>query len=221
MLNNLISLSLFLLFVCSCHHDAERYAIKGIDVSHYQKKIDWERVGHQNLKFVFIKATEGLNYQDATFTRNWTASKKNNLLRGVYHFFRPNVSVEWQAKNFIRTVHLEKGDLPPVLDVEDLEDRELPRVAENIRKWLILIEHHYHTPPIIYTSLHLYQKYFKAAFPEYVFWIARYNRQAPPLGEKALFWQYSQTGKVRGIPGHVDLDVFAGSQRQLQNLTIP
>ena len=99
------------------------YAIHGIDVSHHQATIDWQAVKDmqdKNIKigFAFIKATEGLSNTDNAYRRNWFKAKEQHISRGAYHFFIASKSGKAQAQNFIETVALEKGDMPPVLDIE-------------------------------------------------------------------------------------------------------
>src|SRR5690606_30109782 len=102
------------------------YTIYGIDVSYYQGKIDWPKVKAMEedgvkVTFAFIKATEGLLSVDPYFQRNWREAPKAGIKVGAYHFFRPKKSGLWQANFFLQTVSLEKGDLPPVVDIESLD----------------------------------------------------------------------------------------------------
>lgn len=211
----------FLFLITSCTHDADQYEIHGIDVSHYQKTIDWRTVAKQEkVHFAFIKATESVDYQDSIFKKNWAAAKEVGLIRGAYHFFRPNVSVEWQIKNFTQQVQLEKGDLPPVLDIEDFKQVSMPTLIERVRLWLIFIEEHYKVRPIIYASLNVYEDYLQLAFPDYPVWIARYNRTKPPENTDWLFWQYSDQTRIDGILGNVDKNVFVGSLSELKALCL-
>jgi lysozyme len=213
--------SFFFLITTACTHDSDQYRIQGIDVSHYQKRINWKTVAKQKkVHFAFIKATESVNYQDSIFKINWAGAKEAGLIRGAYHFFRPNVSVEWQIKNFTKQVQLEKGDLPPVLDVEDFDNVTMPALIERVRLWLIFIEDHYKVRPIIYASLNVYQKHLKMAFPDYPVWIARYNRVKPPENTDWLFWQYSDEARINGIAGNVDRNVFAGTLSELKALCL-
>lgn len=203
----------------SCSHDAERYTVKGIDVSHYQQRIDWELLAEEKeVDFVFIKATEGVNYKDSTFQRNWLGVGKIGLKRGAYHFFKPRMSVEWQIKNFTQQVQLQKGDLPPVLDVEDIKNVSMPVLIDKVGKWLMFIEEHYQVRPILYASLDLYQHHLRDAFPDYPVWIARYNRVEPPTNLQWMFWQYSDRARVKGIPEKVDRNVFIGTIKELNAL---
>lgn len=213
--------SSFLFLITSCTHDADQYKIHGIDVSHYQRTIDWRTVAKQEkVHFAFIKATESIDYQDSMFQKNWEGAKEVGLIRGAYHFFRPNVSVEWQIKNFTQQVELEKGDLPPVLDIEDFKNVTMPTLIERVRLWLIFIEEHYQVRPIIYASLNVYEEHLQAAFSEYPVWIARYNRIAPPENTNWLFWQYSDYTTMDGVLGNVDKNVFGGSLSELEALCL-
>lgn len=53
-----------------------KYPVRGIDVSHHQGKIDWQRVQAEDIHFVFIKATEGSSHKDAEFNRNWDGATR-------------------------------------------------------------------------------------------------------------------------------------------------
>lgn len=93
--------------------------IKGIDVAHWEPEIDWGKVRAQGVRFAFIKATQA-GFADIKFMSHWVGAKQAGILRGAYHFLDPRVDGRAQAETFLRTVTLEPGDLPPVLDLEDL-----------------------------------------------------------------------------------------------------
>lgn len=98
---------------------AAKYHIKGLDVSHHQGHIDWQKVGAtKKYSFVFIKATEGHDFTDDDFVKNWQGAKANGLLVGAYHFFSTRSSGTEQAEFFIAAVPKEEGALPPVIDIE-------------------------------------------------------------------------------------------------------
>jgi GH25 family lysozyme M1 (1,4-beta-N-acetylmuramidase) len=94
--------------------------IRGIDVAHWEPEIDWAKVRAQEIRFAFIKATQAADYVDDRFLPHWREAKQAGILRGAYHFIDPRVDGRLQAEHFLRTVKLEPGDLPPVLDLEDL-----------------------------------------------------------------------------------------------------
>lgn len=208
-------------------HIPTNYRIHGIDVSRHQKKISWKDVEKMNVDgikfhFAFIKATEGVESVDEHFKRNWKNIKKTNLCAGAYHFFITTKSGKAQAINFIKTVHLKTGDLPPVLDIEEAYGVNSNEIIKRAKDWLILVERAYNVKPIIYTNIDFYKKYLKGKFDEYPLWIAHYHQPDRPRIEREwLFWQHNDVGQVDGINTYVDFNVFSGDSTQLQDLLIP
>ena len=212
---------LLLLPVLGCYEARmEGYEVHGIDVSHYQEEIDWTTVATQDVRFVFVKASEGETMKDHFFSTNWTAIKDAGLLRGAYHFFIPSLSAETQAENFIGSVTLEDGDLPPVLDLEVTTEQSTSDILAGARTWMEKIEAHYGVRPILYTGLKFYQQHLEGEFEDYPIWIARYSRNTPNLDKDWSFWQYSNRGGIEGIDGYVDLNVFQGPIESLQDLCL-
>jgi lysozyme len=199
-----------------------RFPTRGIDVSHYQSTIHWEEVSQQGIQFVFVKATEGREFNDSLFSRNWAAIRQVGLKRGAYHFFRGFVPAEEQAKNFIRSVAMEPGDLPPVLDVETRDGLSKPEFLAHMQTWLFMVEIAYGIKPIIYTNQKFYNANLAGYFDDYPLWIARYGAKTPRLsdGRKWLFWQHKDTGKMKGIDGNVDMNVFQGDLADLEKLCL-
>lgn len=202
------------------------YAVHGIDISHYQGNVDWTQLcrhieGEFPLRFVFMKATEGGDYLDENFGDNFSAARQHGFIRGAYHYFIPRTDARKQADLFIRTVRLEAGDLPPVLDVETtgkMPDRELQTA---VRIWLETVEAHYGVKPILYTSYKFKTRYLNdSLFNTYPYWIAHYYVDSVRYDGVWNFWQHTDAGSVPGIKGHVDLDVFNGSQEELRKMTI-
>jgi lysozyme len=201
------------------------YEVHGIDVSRYQGKINWESVvahtsNDVDIKFAFIKATEGRTLRDNRFFENWRNAKESNMLRGAYHFFRPHLTADEQFNLFKGMVKLEKEDLPPVLDVEMRGSTPPARMQKSVKRWLVLAEKHYGVTPILYTSYSFYKHYFSGKeFEKYPLWIAHYaTDDLNRLTKKWEFWQHNEDGKVKGIQGHVDFNVFKGEYRDLLNL---
>jgi lysozyme len=202
------------------------YDIHGIDVSRYQKKINWKEIS--NLKsgkdsvritFAFVKATEGQSLFDRYFIYNWTETKKHNIIRGAYHYYKPNTNSAMQAANFIKHVKLQTGDLPPVLDIEEVGKYGNANMKKGIKNWLKLIEKHYGVKPIIYTNANFYKKYLSGKeFKEYRFWIAHYTKNTPNVSKDWLFWQYSDKGVINNICSKVALNVHKGSKEDLLSI---
>jgi lysozyme len=197
----------------------------GLDVSEYQGEIDWTLVknieNNYPLEFVLIRATAGNDREDIQFRKNWFAAKKRKMIRGAYHYYRPNENSLEQARIFIKTVQLQKGDLPPVLDIEKLpKEQSLDSLKKGLKRWLKAVEAHYKVKPIIYTGEKYYDDFLKEDFSEYLFWIANYNFYREKIGEDWLFWQFTEKASVSGIKGNVDVNIFNGDVEQLRFITI-
>lgn len=205
-----------------------KFNTHGIDISHHNGKIDWQKVGlfkkhHSAVQFCFAKATEGTDLIDTQFKKNWEAMSSQNIRRGAYHFFNPNSDPRLQALNYILNVKLEDGDLAPVLDWESLGSGKSRRqIRKNVRTWLEIIEQHYGIKPIIYTNKHIYHLYIKESFDDYPLWISHY--EVPELNgydlSQVYFWQHSMNGKVEGIETLVDFNVFIRDDFEIERLTL-
>ena len=130
-----------------------QYPVRGIDVSHHQGKIEWNKVKQENIHFVYIKATEGGDFKDLEFKRNWNEASKVGLLKGAYHFF--------------------------------------------------------YILQIMYITYDSYDKYLKGNIGKCKVWIRDvFFTPDMPYGLDWTFWQYADHGRVNGINGPVDLNVF-------------
>jgi lysozyme len=202
------------------------YPIHGIDVSKYQDIIDWGsvrdmQVSNVRMTFAYIKATEGLGNEDAYFKRNWKKTKDAGLVRGAYHFFLATKSGKAQAENFINSVELETGDLPPVLDIEQTYGVNPEKLRARAKEWLSTIQDYYHVQPIIYTNVDFYRQYLKDDFDSFPLWVAHYlQKERPRTYREWTFWQHSEAGRVNGIFTHVDFDVFNGDTSEFNKLLI-
>jgi lysozyme len=202
------------------------YSIHGIDVSKYQQFIDWQlvhdmKVDDVHISFAFIKATEGLGNVDRHFKRNWKKAQNVGLVRGAYHFFLATKSGKAQAQNFVSRVDLEKGDLPPVIDIEQTYGVAADRLRDNVKQFLEALEYNYGVKPIIYTNVDFYNRYLKGEFDEYPLWVAHYLRKdRPRIDRNWVFWQHSETGRVNGVLQPVDFNVFNGDSAEFRELLI-
>ncbi|AOW08107.1 glycoside hydrolase family 25 protein [Flavobacterium gilvum] len=197
----------------------------GIDVSEYQGKIRWSYVDtieeKYPLRYVFIRATVGNDRVDNEFERNWLGAKENKMIRGAYHYYRPNENSLEQAELFIKTVKLKKGDLPPVLDIEKLpKEQSIERLKLGLKRWLNAVEKHYGVRPIIYTGEKYYDDFLKDEFGDYLFWIANYNFYREEIQEDWLFWQFTEKATVPGIDSTVDVNIYNGDLQQLGYITV-
>ncbi len=204
------------------------FEIHGIDISHYQGTIDWELLRNQGMidgcpvRFVMIKATEGANRIDPNFADNFEQALEYGFTRGAYHFFSKHSSAREQAEFFISNVRLQRGDLPPVLDVEH-KPQELSDEAfkKSVLEWMDIVENHYQVKPIIYTYYKFKMQYLSdEVFDQYPYWIAHYYVDSIEYKGAWKFWQHTDVGRLPGIKGYVDFDVYNGSYYDLRQLTI-
>ncbi len=205
---------------------------QGVDVSHHQGNINWSAVYASGKVFAFVKATEGVTYNDPMFVSNMVNGHNAGVLMGAYHFARPdNNSAVDEARHFVQVArsYIGAGWLPPVLDLEDpnsstdLQDLYTSQqLTEWVRTWLQVVEDSTGVKPIIYTNGR-YTNYLQSSLNSYGLWIAEPDGNTNPpdnLGHWTtwLFKQFSWTGNVPGINGDVDLDVFNGTSDQLNDL---
>lgn len=205
----------------------EGYEIHGIDISHYQGKIDWEQLKNAMIKgcpvrFVIIKSTEGSSRLDENFRENFNQARDFGFIRGVYHFWSNKSTAREQAYYFLDQVHLTDGDLPPVLDIEHKPaDKSVEDFQRDVLTWLHIVEDKYHVKPIIYTYYKFKEQYLSApVFEDYPYWIAHYYVDKVQYKGKWKFWQHTDVGKLPGIKGYVDFNIYNGSYYELEQLCI-
>lgn len=197
----------------------------GIDISHYQSHIKWNDVKWiyeaYPIHFVIVRSTRGTDAIDLTYRENWDALHHSHFVRGAYHYYRPDEPSTLQAQNFINTVKLSPGDLPPIIDIENLPKHlSINDLKKGIRNWIDIVESHYGVKPIIYSGQHYFDSYLSPEFNDCVLWIANYNTWINDPQSHWSVWQFSEKGYVNGIKGHVDLNVFNGDLENLNQLRI-
>ena len=220
--------------------------VYGIDISRYQHEsgrkrygIDWGKLrisslgaanaarirGHQDypVSFVYIKASQGIKIKNRYYAADVAACRKKDICVGAYHFFTTNRDGLAQAKFFMKTAKPRKGDLPPVLDVEP-SDAQIAAMGgskvmfREILEWMNHVRAQCGTNPVLYVSQSFVNKYMDHAPEElgrYQVWIARYGEYKPYV--HLLYWQLSPRGRVTGIRGDVDINVFNGSKEQFKD----
>lgn len=213
--------------------------IYGIDIARYQhgkgrKKynINWNQMritylgrrGQKNVSgtsdypvsFVFIKSTEGITIRNPYYASDYLKARQHNIHIGAYHFFSVRTTGSAQANYFLRNTMFKDGDLPPVLDVEP-SDAQIQQMGgidnlfSHIRTWLKIVESKVGVKPILYVNQRFVNLYLSQAPDikhDYRIWIARYSEYKPDV--HLAFWQLCPDGKVAGITGDVDINVFNG-----------
>ena len=207
--------------------DISPYPVRGMDVSHYENIIDWDKVKGHGLSFVYIKATDGDDIQDAQFKANWEGATKAGLLKGAYHFYDFCTDGAPQADNLLAVIpQREAGMLPLAVDLEmsvECKPKQMPTKEAFLKQFdvfMAAVEKAYGMKPILYVESGIYTKYLQGIAENYVIWYPAPDsvKPEPPNNLKWSFWQYSFHGHAEGVPTEVDLDVFAGTQQELAAL---
>ena len=213
--------------------------IYGIDISKYQhvikKKhypINWSalRIIHLGtlskkkitgkvnypISFIYIKSTEGKSLRNVFYPADYKQARKHGFRVGTYHFYSTTSPALAQAKHFLKHSHYKAGDLPPVLDVEPT-DRQIAKAGgiealfKDVRQWLGHVHSAWGARPILYVSQSFVNRHLSKAQDlkhHYRVWIARYGEYKPDV--KLIYWQLCPDGRVQGIHGEVDINVFNG-----------
>jgi lysozyme len=184
---------------------------QGIDVSHYQGRIDWKRVARSgDVRFVYIKATQGATIVDDRYKYNNTHARRHGILCGAYLYFSSSSSVQAQFDAFKRVAKKSQQDLRPVIDVEREAMRHWSQkeVRRNLKKIIQLMTDYYGKSPVIYSQYKYYNECLAPTFNRYYLFLAKYSKGCPRIRGKGKvnIWQFTERGMINGIPTRVDLN---------------
>lgn len=201
------------------------YEVCGIDISAHNGDIDFEAVRGDSVDFVIIKATEGATFKDPMFAVNIANAMQAGLKVGAYHFFRFETNGMMQALNLLNSVRGRKLDLPLIVDVEEWGNPVEASTADilgRVREMTDILESNGY-PVMIYTNRDGYERFINNQLERYPIWICSFSDPPLPEGSDAAIWQYSHDGKVSGVKGNVDRNVYMGTRDQfdqwLESLT--
>jgi lysozyme len=204
--------------------DEKEFPVRGIDVSHHQGKIDWKKLARQNIRFAYIKATEGEDFLDEDFKHNWNAAKDAGIVPGAYHYFTLCKTGYEQANNFLSRIGPPStNSLPPAVDLEfggNCKARPSPEALhKELAIFINLVEQAWGCRVILYSTSDFYAAYLQKDFQKNPLWIRDLYRQPNKNNYREWqFWQYANRGKLDGIKGFVDLNVSRGDQKQFNSL---
>ncbi|GAB3218908.1 lysozyme [Glycomyces halotolerans] len=207
--------------------------VPGIDVSHYQGSINWNSVRSSGIQWAYIKATEGTSYKDPRFNANYPNAYHAGVIRGAYHFARPNYSSGSAQANYFASNggawSADNRTLPGVLDIEHNPSGSscYGLSTTQMRNWILSFYNTYKSRTgrdvVIYTTASWWNSCtgnwtgMRLRSP---LWVAHWGVSSPrlPAGWSSTtwtFWQYTSTGRVSGISGNVDRNYFNGSRTRL------
>lgn len=204
--------------------DVSAYTVRGIDISAHNGVIDFAKVKAAGIDFVFIKASEGTDFRDKRFRANFDSVAKYRIASGAYHFFRYEKDGMQQAINLYQALDGRIPELGVVIDVEDAgnpHEGSEETIVANLGEMIDYLNLRGLTV-MLYTNKDGYNQFLRRAYAGYPLWICSFTDT--PIDAEWRFWQYSHTGRVDGIKGDVDLNVFNGSRddwRNLQRLSSP
>lgn len=192
--------------------DREKYQVRGVDLSSHNGIVDFKSLASNDIDFVFLKVTEGTDWQDDAFMRNYRLAKEAGLKVGAYHFFRFDADGASQAANLLNAVKNLDLDLGIAVDVESHGNPKgitSAEVKEQLREMAdcLNLEGYRIT---FYSNTRGYYDYLDDEFKGQPLWICGFSN--PPVQAEWDFWQYTHSGSVEGIKGPVDLNVFKGSR---------
>jgi GH25 family lysozyme M1 (1,4-beta-N-acetylmuramidase) len=206
---------------------------KGIDVYNGTGTINWTSVKNSGISFAFIKATEGIGFQDGLYPTNRTQAKAQGIVIGAYHFARPSTSPSAAARGvaeanyFLNYAQPAKGEFQAVCDFEVTGGLNPTDLAAWLTAFCQQVKTVTNRPAIIYT----YPSFWSNMPSSWTnmncaLWIANYGVTSPSIpspwaSSGYAFWQYSSTGSVPGISGNCDLDTCNGPMSTLLKFTYP
>lgn len=184
-----------------------------------RKRIKEEKVNYP-ISYVYVKCTEGVTVLNQFYKADDQQIRNLGLHTGAYHFFQGTPAKE-QLEWFLKHVHYEKGDLPPVLDIEPTNAQIIQKWGSDEKMfkealiWLKGVEQALGVKPILYVNQGFINNHLNKAGEElqsYDLWVARYGEFKPYA--RMVHWQLSPDGKVSGIQSDVDINVFNGSKEK-------
>ena len=185
----------------------------GIDVSSWQREIDFEKVKKAGIEIVYIKSSEGFTLVDPYFERNYREAKKYGLKVGFYHYVtaRSVEAARTQAKFFVSNISGKVPDCKLAMDFESFGDLSVSEINQIGLTFIREVETLSGKEAIVYSNTYTARTIFSGELTKYPLWVAQYGVSNPTSNGKWdtwAGWQYTSTGRVDGINGYVDRDIF-------------
>jgi lysozyme len=182
--------------------------------------MDWDVLSGHGVRFAYIKATEGTDWNDPAYRSHMEAARSRGLLVGSYHYFSFCSDPAHQAMHFLATIDLRPGDLLPAVDIENqgncLRDPDPETLRANLRLFSAMVARATGREPMLYMTQWFYWRTFWFHPPTAHLWI-RTLLWKPSKGSPWAIWQYATT-KIPGADGPVDLNVLRGGEAALTAL---
>lgn len=210
--------AVLILLAGSCRHTPDgpapdNFSVRGIDVSHHNGEIDFDRVAADGCDFVIVKASDGTDVRSNKLNQFYARARRAGLKVGIYHYFQFRTPPDLQALNFVDAARHRPTDFPLIIDFETDDynnSKALPTavVVNRLDSCISLIRERGYSV-MLYTNKDCYRRYIDGRFDSVPLWICSLSGGVP-VDIPWTLWQYSHRGRVDGISGDVDLDVFVG-----------
>jgi GH25 family lysozyme M1 (1,4-beta-N-acetylmuramidase) len=188
----------------------------GIDVSHWQGKIDWQAAAPA-IGFAYYKCTDGVRYIDDQFVNNQRGCLQAGFPHAPYHYFQPSLDPIVQADHFIHTAGTEYKRY--IVDVEATE-RD-PKIVKKLQTFLVQVEKLTGTRPAIYTSASYWNDFIQPQplwSGAYDLIVAHYTAAHTPLlpmgWKQYVIWQFSDYWNFPACGVNADGNWFNGNLEQ-------
>ncbi len=207
----------------------EFYPIRGVALSKFSGTVPFDLFAQRDIRFAYIKATEGGELKDAAFDGLRAGAARATIATGAYHFFTFCDSAAAQFANIARQ-NIEATDLPFAVDIEwfngpaDPKQRpcagDVEKVKQNLHLLLEMIKERYNKAPVIYAPSSSIGTIIDSSFDAYPIWLADYHKvngvNSPTMrgANPWTMWQFTDHAQVPGFEGPVDLNVFFGTEEQ-------
>lgn len=184
--------------------------MKGIDVSSHNGNINWNSVKNDGVEVVIIKATEGVDFVDSYVNTHYIGASSVGLNIGFYHFMSEKTDPIRQAEDFYNSIKDKSYNVMPCLDIEvNNYGRSATEITDRCLAFLNRFKELSGIDCMIYTGGYFGRDNLDSRIKNYPGWIAHYGVSSPmDTGFKVVGHQYTETGKVPGINGNVDMNNF-------------
>ena len=223
-------LSLFFIVLCPlttfAFGPSNNQIYQGIDVSSWQRNINFSAVKNSGIDVVYIKSSEGKSYIDPYFETNYQNAKANGLKVGFYHYVtaRNVTQAKEQATFFAKVIRGKQPDCRLAMDFENFGNLSVSEINQISKVFLETLESLTNSEVVIYSNAYSARTIFGQELTKYPLWVANYGVSSPGSNGKWnswVGWQYTSTGRVNGISGNVDCDQFTSDIFMSSNIVIP
>ena len=198
-----------------------------MDVSTYDATVDLVHAARDaGVVFAFARVSDGINTLDATFDPNWANMKDAGVIRGVYQYFEPAQDPHAEAQLLLSHIpDFGPGDLPPVIDVEYLDNLDAGTAFAAVQAWVSDVQAATGRRPLIYTSQRVWDEYGEPPLGADL-WVVDVACSCPRMPSAFYdagfrFWQYNDSTDFPGNSAEAtDLDRFNGTLAELKSYAL-